>query len=196
MPCTDRLHPVPRKEPCPVTQDSQKSRTAEMEMGKLGCWELTLSLPQLPHHHQIPASSGLPMTEFPSLSPAPSPTARLQCPARAAVGARELQAAGGGGHRRSSTAPDEPCLTGNHRRRSKDTLKRAPHSQALPFYRWGDEDQKGHDLPKVGKTALPRLNPGLPGEPTLIFCFLTLSQCSDPTLRSQMGSIPAGPPPQ
>lgn len=37
-----------RKEPRPVTQDSQKSNTTEMEMRKPVCWELTLSLCSCP----------------------------------------------------------------------------------------------------------------------------------------------------
>lgn len=74
-------HPHQRKEPCPVTQDSQKSSTAEMERGKLAHWELTLTPLQLPRHHQLPASSaprpGLPMDQLPAPSPGCSPTTQL-----------------------------------------------------------------------------------------------------------------------
>lgn len=137
------------------------------------------------------------MTQF----PAPSP-ARLQCPAQAASGEPENSkfVLREGRNRSGNTrVPPQPLVNPAWQENTGGDLK--IHSRAHPFQAHSSLQmgkrcpERASDLHKVpGKTAPGSgLNIGLPGEPALVFCFLTHRQCSDPTLRSQMAPPPWRP---
>lgn len=87
-----------RKEPCPFTQDSQKSSTSEMEMGKPACWERTLppaAAPPPSNPSRLCSKAGTPRDPVSCSRPCQAP---MSCPG-CQVGARERQVCAQGGQK-------------------------------------------------------------------------------------------------
>lgn len=104
------------------------------------------------------------------------------CPGRAGTVPGTLESEEGGAG--ATEGPPQPQMNPAWQETTEGTQRYTKEDSSLPgtshFTDGEMRIRKGHDLPRVGKGQDKTLA-------TLVSFFHTLGQCSDPTLRSQMG---------